>query len=90
MSIETQLATIAEHRKQEDAQRPIEPVVSVCSLCLTDRWQRNELKHLDIFVHGSEGVLVCPDCDNSLTNHIRAIRSAASRAKAANFKRVER
>jgi hypothetical protein len=68
----------------------IERVVSVCSLCLTGRWQRNELKHLDIFVNGSEGVLVCPDCDNSLTNHVRAIRSAASRAKASNFKWAER
>lgn len=43
------------------------------------------MKHLNIYIHGSEGIEVCPDCDIALTNHVSAIRSVAGRSKKAVF-----
>ena len=54
---------------------------AVCGLCQTERWQHEELKPLPIFINGSEGILLCPDCDLAITNHISAMRSVACRSK---------
>lgn len=58
-----------------------------CGICHTEDWNQDELKHLDIYVNGSEGVYICPDCETGLTNHLRSVRSAAARGKAVSFKR---
>jgi hypothetical protein len=49
-----------------------------CSIC---EREEKELKHLPIYVTGSEGVDVCHACDMSLTEHVRGLVSMASRAK---------
>ncbi len=53
----------------------------VCSICLTHKWLESELKHLDIYISGSEGIMVCPDCNIVITNTVSSMRSIACRAK---------
>jgi len=60
---------------------PVDRVVSVCGICQSERWQHEEFKHLPIYVNGSDGIVVCPDCDVALANHVSAMRSMACRAK---------
>jgi len=40
---------------------------SRCSIC----WQREETRHLPLFVNGSEGVEVCSLCESGLVDIIR-------------------
>ena len=56
----------------------------VCGICHR-QWQPDGLKHLPIYVNGSEGIALCPDCSQALSNHVFAMRSAANRAYRAQY-----
>jgi hypothetical protein len=58
----------------------VERPVSGCDIC-HDPWENEKLKHLPIYVNGSEGVTICPYCQQNLTEFLRALRSTAARAK---------
>ena len=60
----------------------------VCGICQSRQWQPDELQHLPIYVNGSEGIALCPDCCQALTNHVSAMRSAANRAYMAQHVRA--
>ena len=56
-----------------------------CDICRDTSWRRDELKHLPIYVNGSEGVVVCPHCSQAVTEYMRGLRSAAYRAHKNGF-----
>lgn len=51
-----------------------------CSICLSKSRDDDKLKHLSLYVHGSEGIMICFDCEIMLVEHIRKISSIAGRA----------
>lgn len=51
-----------------------------CDICLSSSWDESELKNINIFVHGSEGAWICPDCDHAITNYMSSMRAIAGRA----------
>ena len=65
---------------------------TTCDICLDEDCKEN-VKHLPIYVKGSEGVVLCSACQVALSNHLSAMRSAAARAHRkgviANLKKPE-
>ena len=51
-----------------------------CSICGYGN-EFTKLEHLPIYLRGSEGVEICPECKLSLTEHLRGIVFACSRAR---------
>lgn len=51
----------------------------VCDICHEEH-ERHDLSHIPIYVNGSEGVMVCIYCQQTITDYLRGLRSAAARA----------
>lgn len=45
-----------------------------------------EVRHVNLYVNGSEGICICHACEMDLISYIRTIRSATGRAKLAIYK----
>ena len=53
-----------------------------CSICECE----DEVKHLDLYVFGSEGVCLCLNCRITITELLRKMSNMASRIKFEAFK----
>lgn len=58
-----------------------------CWLCESEDETRDKFKHFDLCVIGSEGVVLCHDCEIMLIEHLRNIRRISSRVKMRTYKR---
>jgi len=66
--------------KQATAQAvDLQTLVSSCDICL-DPCGADLLKHLPVYVFGSEGIRVCNICQQAITDYIRSMRCVAGRA----------
>lgn len=49
-----------------------------CMICLADS---EPVRHINLYVIGSEGLDVCHHCEMQLVEHVRGLRSLASHVK---------
>ncbi len=56
-----------------------------CTICGIDH-PREEMKHLPLYVIGSEGIFVCDTCRLSLTRHAEELKHMAGKCRLAGYK----
>jgi len=57
--------------------------MNCCDLCLSSS---EEIKHLPLYTHGSEGINVCLQCRIILTEVARGLRSVSGKARMRAYK----
>ena len=48
-----------------------------CNICSNTE----ETRHINLYVSGSEGLIICHPCEMSLVQHVRDVMNIAGRAK---------
>ena len=59
-----------------------------CSICQTNV-EQDQLKHLSLYVNGSEGVEVCPSCDLTIRDYIIGLQRVATRSRLSFAKAIK-